>query len=152
MVASIQDQVHEHLIQLEEERCRQLEAENRDKGVTREVKRREIPKPSVRPGDDGLCLGEFLEVITAYDYDLSDEDFQAYCQRRGTLHVAGQGNPFAASRPSQARERARGDEQDPNRHTSGVGRPSRGRVVAALPLTRRGPGWGAVPQDRQTRS
>jgi hypothetical protein len=93
MVALIADQVHQFLKNQEEERCRAVEAEyNKHKEtIGKKVKRREIPKPVVRPSDSGLCQeSTFLLMVSEYDYDLSNKTFQAYCSARGVLHVAGE--------------------------------------------------------------
>jgi hypothetical protein len=93
MVALIEDQVHQFLIDREEERCRAIEAENNKHNETmgKKVKRKEITKPLVRPGDSGLCQeNTFLLMVSEYDYDLSNKTFQAYCSARGILHVAGE--------------------------------------------------------------
>lgn len=93
MVALIEDQIHQFLKNQEEERCRALEAEyNKHKETNgKKVKRREISKPLVRPSDDGLCQEDtFLMMVSEYDYDLSHKSFQAYCDTRGILHVAGE--------------------------------------------------------------
>ena len=93
MVALIADQVHQFLIDQEEERCRAIETENNKHKATKgkKVKRREILKPVIRPGDSGLCQEiAFLMMVSEYDYDLSNKNFQAYCSARGVLHVAGE--------------------------------------------------------------
>lgn len=90
MVPLIEDQIHEHFKDLEEARCRALEAENQSKGISKRVERREIPKPWKRLGD-GLCQAEELvALVSQYDYDLAEKAFQEYCARRGRLHVAGE--------------------------------------------------------------
>lgn len=93
MVALIEDQVHQFLIDREEERCRAIEAENNKHKETmgKKVKRKKILKPLVRSGDSGLCQEvTFLMMVSEYDYDLSDKIYQAYCSARGILHVAGE--------------------------------------------------------------
>lgn len=92
MVASIEDQIHQFLIDQEEKRCRAIEAENNKNEETKgkKVKRKMIPKPWGRPGDVALCQEiDLLIMVSEYDYDLADETFQAYCSARGILHVAG---------------------------------------------------------------
>ena len=89
----VEDQIHRYYIQLEEQRCKQLEAEYAKNSKTREkkAKRREIPKPWTRPGPYALCQDpEFLILVNEYDYNLSDAGFQQYCASRGVLHVAGE--------------------------------------------------------------
>jgi len=93
MVASIEDQIHQHFKDLEEARCRELEAK-RDRGepgATTSIERRTVRKPWTRPGENALCQeGEFLVLVKDLDYDLSDAGFQAYCLARGVIHVAGE--------------------------------------------------------------
>ena len=93
MVAIIEDQIHQFLIEQEEERCRALEAEFNKNEETKDkkVQRKTISKPWVRPGEFGLCQGvDLLIMVDEYDYDLSDKMFQSYCSARGILHVAGE--------------------------------------------------------------
>jgi hypothetical protein len=93
MVASIEDQVHQFLVREEEDRCRAIEVENDRNDGTRgkSIKRRVIVKPWSRPTPLALCQHpDLLVMVTEYDYDLSDDDFCAYCTARGVLHVAGQ--------------------------------------------------------------
>jgi len=93
MVALIEDQIHQFLVDQEEERCRAVEAANDKNGDTKgnKVKRKPMPKPWVRPGDSALCQEpDLLIMVSQYNYDLSDEGFQAYCSARGILHVAGE--------------------------------------------------------------
>mgnify|MGYP001576582002 CR=1 FL=1 len=93
MTALIEDQIHQFLIDQEEERCRAIEAENNKNEETKgkKVKRKTISKPWVRPGDSALCQDtDLLLMVREYDYDLSEKAFQAYCSARGILHVAGE--------------------------------------------------------------
>ena len=94
MVAPIiEEQMHQYLIKQEEERCRNLKAEYDRQEETRgkKVTRKAIAKPWTRPGENALCQdADLLILVTEYDYDLSDRDFQEYCQARGILHVAGE--------------------------------------------------------------
>lgn len=93
MVALIEDQIHQFLIDQEEERCRAIEAENNKNEETKnkKVKRKAIPKPWVRPSASALCQeSDLLIMVRDYDYDLSDNAFQDYCDARGILHVAGE--------------------------------------------------------------
>ena len=93
MVALIENQMYQFLIDQEEERCRAIEAENNKNEETKgeKVKRKTIPKPWERPGESALCQEvDFLIMVSEYDYDLSDKTFQAYCSARGILHVAGE--------------------------------------------------------------
>jgi len=79
----IEEQIHQHFIRLEQERCRQLES------TGKKAKPRAIAKPWKRPGENTLCQEtEFLVVVNRYDYDLSDPKFQHYCEERGVLYVA----------------------------------------------------------------
>jgi hypothetical protein len=92
MVPLIEDQIHQFLIDKEEQRCTSLEIENGKNKETKDkkVKRRVIPKPWVRPNDAALCQEtDLLMMVNEYDYDLSDKTFQDYCCARGILHVAG---------------------------------------------------------------
>lgn len=92
MVASIEDQIHQFLIDQEEKRYRAIEAENNknEKTKGKKVKRKAITKPWWRLGDAALCQEvDLLIMVSEYDYDLADEMFQAYCSARGILHVAG---------------------------------------------------------------
>lgn len=93
MVALIEDQIHQFLMDQEEERCRAIKAEHNKNEETKgkKVKRKTIPKPRVRPDDSALCQEvNLLIMVSEYDYDLSDKTFQAYCSDRGILHVAGE--------------------------------------------------------------
>lgn len=93
MVASIENQIYQFLKDQEEERCREIEAENNKNEETKnkKVKRKTIPKPWVRPVDSTLCQEvDLLIMVSEYDYDLSDKTFQTYCSARGILHVAGE--------------------------------------------------------------
>ena len=93
MVALIEGQIHQFLIDQEEERCRAIETKNNKNEETKgkKVKRKTISKPWVRPGESALCQEvDLLIMVSAYDYDLSDKTFQAYCSARGILHVAGE--------------------------------------------------------------
>lgn len=90
-VPSIEDQIHRHFQNREEQRCLALEAQKRAQGKTgdeAEVERREVPKPWVRRGE-GLCPPEFQEVVTAFDYEFDAPGFEEYCRRRGVAHVIG---------------------------------------------------------------
>jgi hypothetical protein len=91
--ARIEDQIHQFLIDQEEERCRAIEAENSKNEETKnkKVKRKAIPKPWTRPSASALCQAtDLLIMVRDYDYDLSDKKFQDYCATRGILHVAGE--------------------------------------------------------------
>jgi hypothetical protein len=93
MAALIEDQIHQFLIEQEEERCRVIEAENNKSNEIkdRKVKRKTIPKPWTRLGNPALCLEvDLLIMVRDYDYDLSSKKFQDYCAARGILHVAGE--------------------------------------------------------------
>lgn len=93
MAALIEDQVHQFLIDQEEERCRALEAENNKTEETKDkkAKRKAISKPWARPGESALCQDtDLLLMVREYDYDLSEKTFQTYCSARGILHVAGE--------------------------------------------------------------
>lgn len=93
MVPLVEDQIHRHYVEIEEQRCRQLEAKYAKNPKTRgkKVKRREIPKPWTRSGPHALCQDpEFLILVDEYDYKLSDAGFVQYCASRGVLHVAGE--------------------------------------------------------------
>lgn len=93
MVALIEDQIHQFLIEQEEERCRALEAEYNENDETKgkKVKRKTIRKPWARPGESALCQEiDLLIMVDEYDYDLSDKTFQGYCSARGILHVTGE--------------------------------------------------------------
>jgi hypothetical protein len=91
MVALIEDQIHQALIDKEETRCCALEEEHfAATGKRKKVKRRVIRKPWSRNAFGGLCQeSEFLLLVEDYDYALSDVEFQEYCKERGVLHVAG---------------------------------------------------------------
>jgi hypothetical protein len=93
MAALIEDQIHQFLIEKEEERCKALEAEyNKSvetKGET--VKRKKIPKPWSRPCKNALCQDiDLLIKVDEYDYDLLNIKFQEYCLTRGVLYIAGE--------------------------------------------------------------
>jgi hypothetical protein len=93
MVALIEDQIHQFLIDQEEERCRAIEAENINNEETKnnKVKRKSIPKPWTRPSVSALCQeSDLLLMVREYDYDLSIKRFQDYCSDRGILHVSGE--------------------------------------------------------------
>lgn len=92
MVMLIEDQIHRHFKDLEEERCLKREAELAlvPEARGRKVKRKAIPKPWTRLGPRALCQEpELLELVRDYDYDLADEPFRAYCASRGVLHFTG---------------------------------------------------------------
>jgi hypothetical protein len=92
VAALIEDQIHQHFKDEEEKRCLALEAQYQldPKKKGKRVERRSIPKPWTRFGD-GLCQAiELLSLVNEFDYDLEDEGFQAYCEERGVLHVAGE--------------------------------------------------------------
>lgn len=96
MVPLIEDQVHRYLIEQEEKRCQAIEAKSEVGSVTRKRRtRRKIPKPQVRVSKHALCQDiEILQMITEFDYDLTDKSFQNYCMVRGLLHIAGEpGSP-----------------------------------------------------------
>ena len=85
MAAPIEKQMHQHLIKLEAERCKQLES------AGKKAKRRAIAKPWTRPGENALCQDtDLLILVSEYDYDLTDTHFQRYCEARGVLYVAGE--------------------------------------------------------------
>lgn len=91
MGATIEDQIHRFLVEKEEQRCRAVEAEYNKHSETlgKKEKRRKVTKPWKRSGEAALCQDiDVLQMVTEYDYDLSDESFQQYCAGRGTLHVA----------------------------------------------------------------
>lgn len=93
MVALVEDQIHQFLIDQEEQRCRAIEAENDKNEETKnnKVRRKAIPKPWTRPSASSLCQeSDLLIMVREYDYDLSIEKFQDYCSDRGILHVAGE--------------------------------------------------------------
>ena len=93
MVALIEDQIHQFLIEQEEKRCAALEAEYRKtkEAPEEKIKRKAIIKPWKRPSEVALCQEiELLVMVDEYDYDLSNENFQSYCASRGILHVAGE--------------------------------------------------------------
>lgn len=93
MVALIEDQIHQFLIDQEEERCKAIEAtyEKNEKTKGKKVQRKTIPKPWMRAVASALCQeADLLAMVSQYDYDLSDAKFQAYCSTRGILHVAGE--------------------------------------------------------------
>lgn len=89
----IEEQILTHFVREEEERCLEAEAKLRAEGKTGEaaqVKRRKVSKPWTRRGA-GLCPPEFLEFVTAFDYELEAPGFEEYCRRRGVAHVIGDG-------------------------------------------------------------
>jgi hypothetical protein len=93
MVSPIEEQIHQFLIEQEEQRCRALEIEyNKNKETKGKiVKRKKISKPWRRPGEKALCQDdELLIMVDEYDYDLSNGKFREYCLARGVLHVAGE--------------------------------------------------------------
>lgn len=92
MVALIEDQIHQFLIEQEEARCSALEAEYNKNNETRgkKVKRKTIRKPWARPGESALCQEiDLLIMVDEYEYELSNKMFQDYCSARGVLHVTG---------------------------------------------------------------
>lgn len=94
MAALIEDQIHQFLIDQEEERCRAIEAANNKsegtKNRNKKIKRKIIQKPWTRLGESSICQEyDLLIIVCDYDYDLSDKSFQDYCTARGVLHVAG---------------------------------------------------------------
>lgn len=93
MVPSVEQQMHQFLIEQEEKRCKNLEAKYAadEKTHGKVVKRRRIQKPWTRPGNNALCQdSDLLILISAYDYVLSEKGFQDYCTARGVLHAAGE--------------------------------------------------------------
>ncbi len=85
MAPRIADQVHRVLKARDDEHCRE-----RERVTGKKVQRKNIQVPVVRLGPDALCQNiEYLLLVSEYDYDLSDSQFQDYCSARGTLHVAG---------------------------------------------------------------
>jgi hypothetical protein len=92
MALPIEDQMHNSLIALEEERCIKLEQEYlRVHNKVKKIKRKKIEKPWRRPSPVSLCQEiELLPLVSEYDYDLSDNEFQKYCVSRGVLQVAGE--------------------------------------------------------------
>lgn len=93
MAASIEDQIHKHFVDQEEERCRAIEDEyaDHDKAHGRREKRRKIAKPWRRVGEAALCQEiDVLQLVTECDFDLSEASFQGYCSARGVLSVAGE--------------------------------------------------------------
>ncbi len=88
MADLIENQIHKYLIDQEEIRCQQ---EEKIKGKI--VKRRNIPKPWSRNFPKSLCQdGDLLKMVTEFDYDLSNIEFQKYCIDRGRLNFAKQGS------------------------------------------------------------
>jgi len=86
MAPTIAEQVQKCLKNHEEARCRELE-----RATGKKVKRRPVPVPVVRIGPNALCQDtDYRMMVTEYDYDLADSQFQDYCSSRGTLHVAGE--------------------------------------------------------------
>jgi hypothetical protein len=93
MVPLIEDQIHQYLIEREDQRCVTLEAENalREETKGKVVKRRKIAKPWKRGGRISLLQDtDLLLMIREYDYDLLNKDFQNYSSSRGVLQTAGQ--------------------------------------------------------------
>lgn len=94
MVMLIEDQMHQFLVDAEEVRCRKLE-ESETGASKKAVVRRKIGKPWVRPSAQALCHDIetiYLLMVSEFDYELANEDFQRYCSQRGVLHVAGESN------------------------------------------------------------
>jgi hypothetical protein len=92
MVALIEDQMHQYLIDQEEQRCVALELERAEdpKRKGKKVNRRSIPKPWSRGSFPSLCQDpDLLLMVSDFDYRLEEPGFQAYCAERGVLHVAG---------------------------------------------------------------
>lgn len=91
MVPLIKDQMHQFLINKEEERCLKKEEEARLQGKPhKKEKRRKIDPPQERMGPKALCQDpELLLMVNEYDYELSDKSFQTYCENRGILYIAG---------------------------------------------------------------
>ena len=93
MAMLIEDQMHNSLIALEEERCRKLEQENlKDpKKAGKKIKRKKFEKPWKRPSPVCLCQEyDLMLLVTDFDYDLSNKYFQKYCTERGVLYKAGE--------------------------------------------------------------
>lgn len=92
MVAKIEEQIHQYLIEEEEKRC-QLEETRRaiaGKENQKPVNRRKIAKPWTRTGPYALCQEvELLSMVDEFDYDLTDSAFLEYSRYRGVLHLAG---------------------------------------------------------------
>ena len=92
MTTLIEDQMHQFLIAQEEARCSALEEKYKNNEATKDkkVKRKDISKPWTRSGRDSLCQeNELLILVSEYNYDLSNKNFQDYCKDRGILSVAG---------------------------------------------------------------
>lgn len=93
MATSIEDQIHKFFVDQEEDRCRAIESEydDHDKARGRKEKRRKIAKPWRRVGESALCQEiDLLQLVTEFDFDLSEASFQSYCSARGVLTVAGE--------------------------------------------------------------
>jgi hypothetical protein len=85
MTVSIENQIHQYLIEAEEIRCK-----TEEERTGKKVNRRTISKPWNRSGEYALCQEyEYLLMVDEYDYDLSNPAFQDYCNKRGILHCAG---------------------------------------------------------------
>ncbi len=92
MVASIEEQIHQCLIETEEKRCALIDSDNDSNGLGngKRTTRRKIQKPWRRRAPQSLCQEiDLLSLVSEYDYDLHDSRFQEYCASRGVLHVAG---------------------------------------------------------------
>lgn len=93
MVSLIEDQIHQFLIDQEEERCKGIEAAHDRNSETKgkKVQRKTISKPWTRAVASALCQeADLLPMVSQYDYDLSAAATQTYCSTRGILHVAGE--------------------------------------------------------------
>ena len=84
MAELIENQIHQYLKHQEEVRYKKEESL---KG--KPVKRRKISKPWTRSFSLSLCPeSDLLEMVTDFDYDLSDPEFQIYCKNRIGLNHA----------------------------------------------------------------
>lgn len=88
-VPLIENQIHDALIAVEEERCLKKEAELRQQGKPAQVKRSKIAKPWKREGVARCQDIDLLLHVSAHCYDLDDLKFREYARIRGVMHVAG---------------------------------------------------------------
>jgi hypothetical protein len=56
------------------------------------ARRRKVPRPVVRASHASLCFRDqnFLERVSQYDYEFSNDEFLAFADRRGVLQLAGE--------------------------------------------------------------
>lgn len=90
MATPIGDQMHKCLLEAEVERYAKSVEEYEKNPSSEKPRKRASPKPWKRPGKLARCQDfNLLKLVNEFDFDLADPEFQAFCDKRAVLHVAG---------------------------------------------------------------